>query len=862
MSLQSEMTTTDQQKPFRLPANNNNNNNNRIAAAASDSHSCDESGYESDECKVSRLALLRVLQGVSVATKTSDEDMKPVVDFFSFHRFQSCSPHLDLNPNSHDYHNYNNIATAFSLLDWVEAIKVVFPKDEEDLRQLAFLALGVSFLRQKSRQTDGTGTTTADLTSVWGLICGVLNSALLTRPLCNTSRSAQGFLAVPLCSLLKDGNIDELFRLHVWLPDGQRGNPELAIHSHQPFGQSWILAGEGVDYSYRVEPALALEVATHAEYAIAWNDSKTHDSTYKTHQTSSIVKNTHTFVCVEPADSATHTRNMSYSIPAAKYHRTLVRPDRFHASLFYFDSQRGFVKDARVLGPKNAESFIQLRDSSGMMVAELASVVDTVRSWEMFMEQGQQHASRSEWEHALRAFNSALHLCESMENFPDVIRCKCLALGQLGCTNRRFGRYEQAKDILETALADMEPCLQRVEMSGELGVVYRHMNRLVDAKRALKLQYDTAKQLKFERAICRSIGNLGMVNYQLFQRSHDYALLELAIKQLSERIQRAQRLRESADKQETIPNEKRTLFNFGAVWESIGLSRLSLCYSARGNTQEAICVALKALDLIKGSKDPIVVAMSRYFYGRALLLDGQHEEALKQFNPPRTCTPAIAFCKEPSEEHRQYLQELVEAGADMDFIDADGYTALDYAVFNGDTATEKVVLEGLSRKLDGDVERKLVQRQTEAKLRKGYRVLFQERLRPVLLGRGSGNAILQKLRLVYADALAADGDLKKSFDGLRVVQYSDFLRFGKLPRSSDGLAKLFVSECHGGHLGNTVGFVIFFSYRWIGKDFGISSPDDTENTQYRRMIDATEKFLVHNPTVDRERLSIWVVSQG
>jgi hypothetical protein len=35
-------------------------------------------------------------------------------------------------------------------------------------------------------------------------------------------------------------------------------------------------------------------------------------------------------------------------------------------------------------------------------------------------------------------------------------------------------------------------------------------------------------------------------------------------------------------------------------------------------------------------------------------------------------------------------------------------------VFNGDTATEKLVLEGLRRRLDGDVERKLVQQQTEA----------------------------------------------------------------------------------------------------------------------------------------------------
>ena len=103
-----------------------------------------------------------------------------------------------------------------------------------------------------------------------------------------------------------------------------------------------------------------------------------------------------------------------------------------------------------------------------------------------------------------------------------------------------------------------------------------------------------------------------------------------------------------------------------------------------------------------------------------------------------------------------------------------------------------------------------MQRQTEANLRKGYRVLFQEKLRPVLLGGGSDDEVLQKLRHVYADALAADEDLSKSFDGLKIVRYSDFLRFGKLPRSSDGLAQLFVSESIGGRQGDVAEFEISF----------------------------------------------------
>jgi tetratricopeptide (TPR) repeat protein len=851
------MNTTNRTWPWPPPAGHNDG----TAAAAGDTLGAHGGSDDYYGCKIPPSALLRVLEGVVVATKMSEDGAKAIVRWISLHRIprrDSASDSDDDDPN--DDHD---VAAALSLCDWRAAIASDFPQEEEeDSRQLASLALGVAFLRQKSRQAQCA--TAAALELVWGLIHDALTSPLLTRPLCSASRSAQGFLAVPLCSLVKDGNIDELFRLHVWLPDGQRGNRKFAIHAHQPFAQSWILAGEGKDHSYKVEPAADTLAATHAEYALAWNDGKNLGTTYKTHQTSSIVVNTGTLVRATPTGSAVHTRDMSYSIPEAAFHTTEVSPDILHATLFFFDSHRGFVKDARVLGPKDAESISQLRDPAGVTPVALASMVDAVRSWEIFMGQGKQHTQRAEWEHASRAFNSALNLCESVQNFPNATRYRHLCSGKLGNTNRRFGRYEQAKDILERALAEMGPSLQRVEFSGELGVVYRHMNRLTNAKRAFEIQYNTAKQLKFEREMCRAVGNLGMVNYQLSQQNHDDAMLELAIKQLVERVQSARDIKGTIDRQATDPNTKAHWIKDATTWESIGLSRLSLCYAARGNAKEAIAVALESLDITSGSEDSTVIAMSRFFYGRALLLVGLREEALKQFNPPKACTPAIALCKEPSEEHRQYLREVVDAGADLDLVDEQGYKALDYAVFNGDAATEKLVLEGLRRKLDGDVERKLVQRQTEANLRKGYRELFQEKLRPVLLGGGGGGGGedgLQNLRHVYADALAADEEKRRMFDGLKFVRYSDFLRFGKLPRSSDGLVQQFMSKSGGSHRGGAAEFVIFFSYRWINKEPGASSPDDTKNTQYRRMVKAAEEFLRLHPSVDGERLGIWVVSQ-
>ncbi len=107
------------------------------------------------------------------------------------------------------------------------------------------------------------------------------------------------------------------------------------------------------------------------------------------------------------------------------------------------------------------------------------------------MLQGHLHVQQADPELAFRAFNSALDMCECLD-FPNSTRYRQLVIGELGYTNRCFGRYEQTRTILEKALAGMGHSQQRVEFNGELGVVYRHMNRLPDAKRAFQMQYDSA----------------------------------------------------------------------------------------------------------------------------------------------------------------------------------------------------------------------------------------------------------------------------------------------------------------------------------------------------------------------------------
>ncbi|KAH8550718.1 hypothetical protein BGW37DRAFT_513732 [Umbelopsis sp. PMI_123] len=330
----------------------------------------------SNECNILPSDLLHVLSGITAAAMSLDDAANPLVEWIS--SLQTA---------------------ALSLHDWLVTIALKLPNLEEDSRQMIRLAAGIAFLRQKSRQS--LIATSSDLALIWSIVHEALTSPLLIRPIFDVSRSAQGFLSVPLCSLIKDGNIDELFRFHVWLPGESRGNPDITIHSHQPFGQSWVLAGEGTNHSYTVIPALDAESATHTKYALFWtgtkeegakdekSDENVGNTSYSTRQQKSTVKNTREYVHATLTETEIHTRDCSYSIPAEAYHRSDISTDNFHATLFFFDAHRGFVKNAAILGPKDADTYSQLRDPAGVTAIALAKKVD------------------------------ALSLCESIKDFPN-----------------------------------------------------------------------------------------------------------------------------------------------------------------------------------------------------------------------------------------------------------------------------------------------------------------------------------------------------------------------------------------------------------------------------------------------------------
>ncbi|KAJ4295065.1 hypothetical protein N0V90_007073 [Kalmusia sp. IMI 367209] len=726
----------------------------------------------------------------------------------------------------------------FESLPWKEWLKEARPlaSSSQGKLQIINIATALAFLRESGRQN--IPVSFSDFIQVWTLIREALQCAALTWKI---MRSADGSHAIPLWSLIEDGRIRELIRLHIWLPDAVRGDLDLSIHMHQSFGQSWILAGEGKDRTFDVTSAHE-DNGTHAEYSVGWqaNDEEENDKAYKVHSKSSTITNTGKLVRVTPRDAKQYTRNMTYHIAEGIFHQIEVEPDAIYAKILFLDSSRGYNHDAPVLGPMSQRVFTSHRETTNLDAVEISNLIEDLRCWEDLQKTGLGYSDSGEWEEALRLYRTALHICQN-NIWLERPRFKHVSLGTLGKMYRMLGRYREACECLEETMLDTPQSWFRVDCAGELAMIYRHMDRLEDSKRAAEEQYHGAKQLNLEKFACRAIGNVGMVNYQLYLLSKDEELLSTAISQLNERIERAQR--------------------FGdPVLEAIGYSRLSLCYIAKGDYEKAVQVAQKNYDLTRNQNDATKIGFSKAFLGRALLSAGRRDEALALFNAPDRCSPIIALCNEISSEHRQYIVEMINAGADLRLRDQQDYSALECAVYNGDDATAKIIEHGLRDQIQregGDVDGQITQFKYEATLRKGYRDIVQDRLRPVLLGAKTGST-LQNLRDTYAASLAEDTNQQNTFDGLKYVRYADFLRSGRLPRSNDGYTQE-SAMAKGSH---QKPFILFFSYRWIAKDPNVQasglSPDDDANTQYNRMLRAIELFLDLHRDVNREQLCVWI----
>ncbi|KAK4208349.1 hypothetical protein QBC37DRAFT_379190 [Rhypophila decipiens] len=458
-------------------------------------------------------------------------------------------------------------------------------------------------------------------------------------------------------------------------------------------------------------------------------------------------------------------------------------------------------------------------------------------------------------------------------------------------------------------------------------------------KMRVEHQDDYHKAYYWKRVVCRAAGNLGMANYQralqILVEAEDLEVTnpksetkEKEIKQMAKDLlhQAMSQLRERLKFAEDIADAESgghggSSRNLQAIcWQCIAYSRLSLCHTAladlntsteskKHHLKNAIDYARKGVDLAYWKS---VISLSRFFYGRALLrwsemqaslgeVDTETAEkdrtlALEQFGseakylpspetvpPYEVATAAIALAMEPCTEHREYLKELVDAGADFEATDLkSGYTALDYAIFSGDTEAEEIIITGLRKQYRARTGRNMSGKQVEnlkaqSRLRKGYREIFQEVFRPELMrgyeavegwkhdeetlakNRVVRRQALRGLRRMYSRALAEETGMEGMFDPFKVISYQDFVQFGRLPRSSDGLARPFEASTGNDEGGDDGEFVVFFSYRWINNDGSLDSPDDKDRTQYKRMVDAIEAYLERKKGfVSREKLFIWM----
>lgn len=335
-----------------------------------------------DNTAIPKASLLRVLKGVAVATKAPDEQFRILND--TIQGFESDQIDEEMVENSHRAAvGTKNDTLSFS--QWCRLMGESSKIHAEGVRQLAQVTLGITLLRERSRRDLPVDTTR--INEIWGLIHDAIVSASVTALRFTVSRSAQGFLAVPLCSLLENGRIDELWRLHTWLPDGHRGvSEEVCIHAHQPFGQSWTLLGSGTDCTFEVDEPDEPSLTTHAAYECCYMSESGQQSAgasgYQTFQLTSTIRNTGRFLRVMLLNQLSHSRDMTYSVPGGAYHRSLVAGNRLHATLFVFDSQRGYDDNAAVLGPKDGVEWVQPRDPADLTAEVLAQTVDAARKWE------------------------------------------------------------------------------------------------------------------------------------------------------------------------------------------------------------------------------------------------------------------------------------------------------------------------------------------------------------------------------------------------------------------------------------------------------------------------------------------------
>ncbi|OQN95998.1 hypothetical protein B0A48_17989 [Cryoendolithus antarcticus] len=458
-----------------------------------------------------------------------------------------------------------------------------------------------------------------------------------------------------------------------------------------------------------------------------------------------------------------------------------------------------------------------------------------------------------------------------------------------GQIERRKGNYRKAISLLEQAVAanDNSYNLAHVEIIGELGATYINVDEFGKARSVLAIALATAEKLLDEAnskdgeglllalsakaQACRAIGNLGLAKYHIATTTpvRRKPMLREAIDDLEKRVSWAEGIQLLLDDKFQMrrllgSRDIREKYQFlASVWRILGLGRLTLCYTALGEHEQALQYGRAAVESASQSTDPVTRGVIRFYYGFALLAAGLPDRALRQWEystDSDLCSSVIALCQEPSEEHCRYLRKMRKLKVRFDRHDGVGYTALDYAVLADHANCISIVTRGIRDELDSlypdaeaEADRQVAIKVAEAHRRKQYREILQLTFRTILaipsVPERSESRILE-LRLQYAHELSTDLRKRELFDKFRFISYSTFESMGSLPdpNNTDDMATLHQNIRSAADKPEAQltahPYVVFFSYEWRGRKVGqVDKPDDDHNTQYNRMLDAIEKLL-------------------
>lgn len=499
------------------------------------------------------------------------------------------------------------------------------------------------------------------------------------------------------------------------------------------------------------------------------------------------------------------------------------------------------------------------------------------------------HCQVESFEEAIRALDLAEASKSSIPTDEKVLLAK-----KRGNIERCKGNNDGSIALLLTAISlnGNFTNLTHVELIGELGAVYLNKDEYENAQEQFIEQHrlaqtliqgadDRSTKIAAQVQACRAIGNLGLAKIQCAMAMPAEArtvMYKHAIRYLEMRVTIARNILQDIDVKGD-PGDYRPMV---AEWQSLGLDRLAFCHTAIGDHHRAISCGEAAIELANKAHDPSMLAFSRFYYGNALQAAGSIEEAIHQWNPEGDlCTPAIAFCKQPSEESCRNLRKLRSLAVGFDGCDEFGYSALDYAVLAGLDKYAALVMRGLRDELDmrypddeAEVEHQVDLRKAEARRRKHYRETFQTTFRPRLSQeqeKTSAEKCIAELRELYAHDLRWDLRKQEVLDTFNFLSYTSFKALGHLPNpgDTDGMERL-RKQTRDDSLkrsqdSKNTPYVIFFSYEWRGKS--PAEPDDESKTQYSRMKDAIEQLLKNPgeltgiPDLTEDRISIWLVSK-